>query len=317
MGDSRQIEIDRKTPVEVEELRRAGVSLDVLVPVAQSRWAALSIAMLIASFIWCVIALGPMVFWATAFIVGLTTYIWFLRQAARFEYETEEGEWERRVTAGDVVTALLLTLLIGFVAWSLWRVISFLAPELELSPMVRKVQALLSLLSLIFSVSFFIHLELAFIQELAQRSPFQEQFIWEAVGELLKGRKKDEAKETVRVVPRPVPLRDHGRVMNGNGGNGEAERTEDHHRGNGHRTVMAPSGVEVTLDDLTTFIRLAPRIGTSFRVWKERGWDYQRWGDVLDVWAVFGVVEERRSRHTSEMLVTGFDAAMALLTEYL
>ena len=77
MGERLDIDRGTKSPAEVEETRRAGKVLDVTVPVLQARWVAISIAALVASFIWCIVAWGAMVFWAVTFVVGFATFIWW------------------------------------------------------------------------------------------------------------------------------------------------------------------------------------------------------------------------------------------------
>lgn len=193
----KELEIERSTRVPIQEERRAGRELDVRVPVSQARWAALSIALLVVSFLFAAFAFGPAVFWAVTFIVGATTYIWLLIQARR---------WEEGIVPIDVLTGFLLTLLVGFVAWSLWRVLSLIAPGWDLPAWAVKVQAWVAILSLVFSVSFFLHIELAFSQEMAYRSPFFEQYIFKAIGEILEFRGK-----RPRPKRQPVAIYDRGR----------------------------------------------------------------------------------------------------------
>jgi len=195
-GNGRQIDIDkdRKAPAEVEEKRTAGKRLDVDVPISQARWSALAWVSLVASFLTCIKAMGPVIFWCVVFIVGLANFIWFMVQANKWTDVDDNGNEYSTLTPQVIFTGALKTLFFGLVAWSAWRVSTFLTPELGLSDgvantiawiMATKVPAVVSLLWVVFSVFFLLHIEPAFIQELLQRSPFQEQFIWSAVGAII------------------------------------------------------------------------------------------------------------------------------------
>ena len=176
-GNSKQIDIDRdrKAPAEVEEKRTAGKRLDVDVPISQARWSALAWVFLVASFLACIKTLGAVIFWGAVFIVGLANFIWFMVQASKWMDIDDDGNEHNALTPTVIFTGTLKTLFFGLVAWSLWRVSTFLTPELGLPDsitdtvawiMATKIPAILSLLSLIFSVFFLLHIEPAFIQEL-------------------------------------------------------------------------------------------------------------------------------------------------------
>jgi len=85
----------------------------------------------------------------------------------------------------------------------------------------------------------------------------------------------------------------------------------------GYKSVFAPSGREVSVNDLTTFIRLAPKITPASEVWKARGWQHPHWQDVVDVWAMFGVMAEREERIKTRILVEDFTEAMMQLSTWL
>jgi hypothetical protein len=210
-NDGKELEIERSARVPIQEERQAGETLDVRVPVKQARWAALSIALLVVSFLLAVISFGSTVFWVVTFIVGTTTYIWLMVQARR---------WEHGLMPLDVITGFLAMLLVGFIAWSLWRVLSLIAPVWDLPDWAVKVQAWVAILSLVFSVSFFLHIELAFAQEMAYRSPFMEEHIFKALGEILafRGKRPRPKREPVRIYDRGNRIGDDdGRRLPGNG----------------------------------------------------------------------------------------------------
>ena len=75
--------------------------------------------------------------------------------------------------------------------------------------------------------------------------------------------------------------------------------------------VVAPSGRVVSVLTLLEFAHLAPRIGAVFETWKgrtasengKREWDLELWRDVVDLWAIFGVVTERKPKTKTKVLV--------------
>jgi len=171
---NKEIEIERgeRQQIQVDEKRTAGRTLDVGVPVAQARWVSVALTALVASCLWLIVAWGPTVFAIVVFIFGTTTFIWFLIQASR---------WESGVTVLEIFNGVLLTLCCAGIGWSLWKLTSQLVPTMTLPDWLAWLPLMsrwMSLLSVVFSLAFFLHLELAFVQELAQRSPFQEKAIW-------------------------------------------------------------------------------------------------------------------------------------------
>jgi hypothetical protein len=105
----------------------------------------------------------------------------------------------------------------------------------------------------------------------------------------------------VEQLPRPVP----------NFGSRDIEPSVPTDDGQYDR-VIAPSGRVVRVSTLLEFAALAPKLGTAFTgVWKGRlvqeddknVWDLDLWQDVVDTWALFGVVTERQERTKTRVLV--------------
>lgn len=114
-------------------------------------------------------------------------------------------------------------------------------------------------------------------------------------------------REVVKEVPRPVPSNGHKAIVD----NLDAQRVNN----NSDKTVMAPSGRQAKVKNLVTFIRQSPIHGTSYnKVWKKRKWDYDTWCDVVDVWARYGVLSERKDRTPTKILISDFTKAMELLS---
>lgn len=118
----------------------------------------------------------------------------------------------------------------------------------------------------------------------------------------------------IEQLPRPVP----------NYGSRGVEATERIDSGLYDR-VVAPSGRTVQVTTLLEFAGLAPKIGAVFESWKGRRvsdngkveWDLGLWQDVVDTWAIFGVVTERQHRTKTRVLVSDPREAAARLREIL
>lgn len=130
------------------------------------------------------------------------------------------------------------------------------------------------------------------------------------------GEAKTIRQEVVREVPRPIPTPadGHTRVL--------PEQPPDPARveRNGDKTMIAPSGREVRVSDLVSFIRLAPTLKPTFRSWNKRKrldgteWDKDTWDDVTAVWGQYGVVAKGGERETTRLLVNDFTEAMGRLS---
>jgi len=126
-----------------------------------------------------------------------------------------------------------------------------------------------------------------------------------------------EQEQVVREVPRPVSTPQNGKA------NVIPEQPPDPRRvkRNFHKTILAPSDREVRVGDLVNFIRLAPTITPAFNsAWKHRNrvdgqpWDLKTWQDVVDVWALYGVVTKRENGKKTRVLVSDLNEAMGRLS---
>jgi len=250
MSDELLIERKPYTPVQVEEKREAGRSLDVDVPRMQANIVSVAAARILASIILAIVTFGPMVFWGIAFAIGLTTFIWYMVQARKWVDVDANGTEHNCLDLGAMVRGAFLTMFVAFLAWCLWRVASFMLPSVSVKAekliefastvtifvkaaialvlvvialcitlgkkssrlwtillgiglilalaliyatfsegdakilagmlkYTRGILALGALLFLVYSIFNYVHLELAFGQELAYRSPLFEQHFFE------------------------------------------------------------------------------------------------------------------------------------------
>ena len=183
--------------------------------------------LVLAGLLWIVFAFGALVFWIVAGIVGVTTLIWWLRQEGRIVWLLDEGKINNDdVTSVNVGQGIIVTIFCGFVAWCIWRVLSYVNPrawtDLTWQEMGVRVAALASLEIVTFATVRFAFLFVAFGQEMVQRSPMQEQFIWSALGEILKAW----GLSRVRRPRGRRPVVQSGRPIKSNGGNGNGRVTE-------------------------------------------------------------------------------------------
>lgn len=156
-------EIGPRTPVELRETRQAGISLDVKVPRAQAFWMALPLTVAVIHTVLVPVLMGPRVFWFAAGLAAFAAFVWGLYNEIRW------------------YNVLAWPLLVGLLATCWW---AFLADNGLALPESAWL-ALASLASLVFWWTLTAALWLAFVQELAQRSPFQEQSLWETMGKIL------------------------------------------------------------------------------------------------------------------------------------
>ena len=208
-------------PAEIDEKRTAGIRLDYKLVVLQANAVGFAAALVLAGLLWIVFAFGPLVFWIVTAIVGVTTLIWWLRQEARIVWLLDEGKISGDdVTSVNVGQGIIVSLFSGFVAWCFWRVLDYVNPrawtDLTWQEMGIRLAALASLEVLTFAVFRFVLLFVAFGQEAIQRSPMQEQFIWQALGKIT------EKWGLIRVTrpPGKRPLVNAGRPVKYSGGNG-------------------------------------------------------------------------------------------------
>jgi len=194
-GDNGGGMFGRRPPAEVHEERRAGEALDYRLVIKQANAVSWALAFMLLSVILAVVALGPVLFWGMAGVVSLTSTIWWMRQEVRLERAAARGEEiEKGINFLSIASSVAIALLTAFVAWCFWRVAGYMVPEVHMPEWwggsfwqraLTSIVRLASLIWLIRSIWYFIHLEIPFGQEAIQRSPLQEQFIWQAIGKIL------------------------------------------------------------------------------------------------------------------------------------
>jgi len=110
----------------------------------------------------------------------------------------------------------------------------------------------------------------------------------------------------VREVPRPV-------VINGNGYSETIEEEQPPSLPEWKTlgaTVMSPSGIEVLVSDAVHFIRQAPKIGTSSRIWKkEASWKWEEWNAIITLLEQLGILA-RKGKSAPRFLVSDFSEQM-------
>lgn len=128
----------------------------------------------------------------------------------------------------------------------------------------------------------------------------------------------DEPEVVERIIARPIPVqRTNGQYLPPPPVDMNPQRVERLAKDAQGKMVMAPMGGTVRLVDLLRFATLAPQIGTSFSgVWKERGWEHSYWGDVVDIWNLYGFTSRREERK-KVMLLIDAKIAMAKLAQSL
>lgn len=171
-------EFGPRTPIELRETRRAGVSLDVKVPRSQAFWMALPLAVAVMLTIVSPAMLGARIFSFATGVAALAAFIWSV---------LFESHWLDRIT---------LPALVGTVGWCFWKFaagLGWTVPEAW-----QPWPSLLSIFGLVFWWTLTGALWLAFVQELALRSPFLEKSLSETIADLVIWRIKK---------PRPRPDR--------------------------------------------------------------------------------------------------------------
>lgn len=173
-GGELEIERGRRVPAQIDEKRKAGLALDVGVPLLQALLLALIFTGMIISGIYTLKVFGKDIYWIGVFIWGFGTFIWFLAQATRTTYIDERGE-HIGILWTEALTGVIVSLLVGLICYSLWR---------AMDPHKSTWEAAKKLAPLVFFGSFFPFLFAAFMQELLYRSPFFEQHMFHALGDI-------------------------------------------------------------------------------------------------------------------------------------
>ena len=105
----------------------------------------------------------------------------------------------------------------------------------------------------------------------------------------------------VREVPRPVIVNGHSE---------EEESGEEPQLPPPQATVMSPSGIEVSVSNVVHFVRQAPRIGTSSRIWEaEAGWKWKEWHSIVALLEQLGILTHK-GKSQPKFLVTDFGEQM-------
>lgn len=169
------IDVERRfeTPVELEQKTVVSRETEYKIPFLQALALGVGVALTLGAFLWLLAAWGERAFYIGTLISGIANLIWILRRADEFE----DG-----INLSDIVAAIMVALFTGALFFCLWGIVSYLAPAAHFA----RWQAVVSLLVFVAVGATTFFLIPAFIQELLQRSPFQEQAIWGAVFTWLK-----------------------------------------------------------------------------------------------------------------------------------
>jgi hypothetical protein len=167
---SGNLDIERgiKTPVELGEKRVVSRETEYISPLLQAVSLGIGLALTVGAFLWLLAALGWRAFYIGALVPGSAILLWVLYC---------EWAFEGGITPLKILAAFMVAAFSGFLAFCLWGIVSYLAPDAHFA----RWQATVSLLVFVGVGATTLFLNFAFIQELLQRSPFQEQAIWGAL----------------------------------------------------------------------------------------------------------------------------------------
>lgn len=169
-GRERTLEVKPYGDIQIEEQRRGGMAQDVKVPRTQAVWVALAAMLVCLSAPVAVRALGAMIFWLAVFVVGAGTFVYALYVAARYDQALVRG-----FTLLILFTGSVFALVAGGVGLALWEISVLAFPKWPITnPFINFFLALPSIGSLVFLAL----MSLAFVQELAYRSPFLEKALF-------------------------------------------------------------------------------------------------------------------------------------------
>lgn len=158
------VDRDQRTPVESSRDEKAGVIIDVVIPILQSFVVGLLSAAVLVAFVNLVYDAGELPFWIGSGTIALSSFVWIILV-----------QYDIGITPLDLVAAFLMSLLGGFFCWSFARVATW-AKQSWLS--------MWTLAGFVFLLVFLAHLWLSLIQRLAQPWQFQRKAIWETIKEL-------------------------------------------------------------------------------------------------------------------------------------
>lgn len=212
-------------PAEIDVKKTISIQTNYRLVMLQANAVGFGASLVLSSLIAAVFAFGPLVFWLVAGIVGAFTFFWWMRQESCIVQVLNDNALSDDATSVNLLQGIIVTLFSGFIAWCVWQVLDYVNPrdwmKLGWEAAIVRIAALISLELIVFAVFRFACLFVAFGQQMVQRSPMQEQFIWSAVGKIV------EAWGLSRVRSRQQgrrPIYQSGRpIKNGNGRAGVIE----------------------------------------------------------------------------------------------
>jgi len=227
-GGDYNIKREPAAPAEIDVKKTVGIRADYKLVMLQANAVGIGASFILSGLVAVIFMFGPLMFWIVAGIVGVTTLIWWMRQENRIVYLLDEGKISGEdTTSVNVGQGIIITLFCGFIAWCFWRVLSYVNPrvwvDLTWQEMGIRIAALASLNFVVFAVFRFLILFVAFGQDAIQRSPMQQQFIWEAIGKIFQAWGLSRVRRPRR--PHP-PIYHRGKQVNGDGGNGRVVEVE-------------------------------------------------------------------------------------------
>jgi hypothetical protein len=195
MWGGRGGEYGARTPVELRETREHNRETEIGIPLEQ----ALIIGAcwgytLVISPVIAIIAAGNAAFWLITGIWMFTTFWWYLWRSGNLVTEDRNPiveEYEEGVCNSlmwlEIVTGCAMSAMAGGIAFCFHKVLAMIefSPPWWLRFITEGGGRLIGIAQLPMSIVMSVFVLLAFGQELAQRSPFQEQFIWKALGAIL------------------------------------------------------------------------------------------------------------------------------------
>lgn len=183
-----------RTPTEQRETKGYDQQTEVKIPLQQAAAIALSVAItLTVSPVLAVMAAGDAAFWLFSGIWMFATFLWYLKRSANLVTEdnrpiVEQYDMEvcNVLSWLEVIAGCAMSLMVGGIALCFHKVLVMVEP-VEPEWLSIGWTRIVCIGQFPGFVVLSIFLVLSFGQELAQRSPHQELFIWQAIGKLLEG----------------------------------------------------------------------------------------------------------------------------------
>jgi len=185
-------EYGSRTPTEQREIKGYDEQTEVKIPLQQAASIALSVAItLTVSPVLAVMAVGDAAFWLFSGIWMFATFLWYLRRSARLVTDDNRPiveQYDREVCNTlswlEVAAGGAMSLMVGGIALCFHKVLVMVEPVAPewLSIGWTRIVCIGQFPGFVVLSIFLI---LSFGQELAQRSPHQELFVWQALGKIL------------------------------------------------------------------------------------------------------------------------------------